>query len=89
MVCMASSWVSKRENCCARRVGGRIGREPARNAGGVDRRPHQRGASDEHHAIRVALLRLAHLSLQKFFFAVALFKKFNAKSMQSPKSLEV
>ena len=38
------------ENWCARRVGGRLGREPARNAGGVDldRRPRQRGASDEH-----------------------------------------
>ena len=59
-VCMASSWVSKRENCCARQVGGRLGLEPARNAGEVDRRPHQRGASDEHRAVRVA-----HLSLQK------------------------
>ena len=64
MVCMASSWVSKRENCCARQVGGRLGLEPARNAGEVDRRPRQRGASDEHRAMRVA-----HLSLQKFHFA--------------------
>ena len=47
-VCMSSSWVSRRENCCARRVGGRLGHDPARNAGGVDRRPRQRGASDEH-----------------------------------------
>ena len=54
-VCMASSWVSKRENCCARQVGGRLGLEPARNAGEVDRRPRQRGASDEHRAMRVAI----------------------------------
>ena len=60
-VCMASSWVSMRENRCARQVGGRLGREPVRNAGQVDRRPRQRGASDEHRAMRVA-----HLSLQKF-----------------------
>ena len=50
------------ENWCARRVGGRLGLEPAGNAGEVDLRPRQRGASDEHRAMRVA-----HLSLQKFF----------------------
>ena len=46
-VCMASSWVSMRENRCARQVGGRLGHEPVRNAGQVDRRPRQRGASGE------------------------------------------
>ena len=50
------------ENWCARRVGGRLGREPARNAGGVDldRRPRQRGASDEP-------MRVAHLRYRSFF----------------------
>ena len=72
MVCMASSWVSKRENCCARRVGGRLGREPVQNAGQVDRRPRQRGASDEHRAMRIAHLSFralrAGLPLNRFLF---------------------
>ena len=51
MVCMASSWVSKRENCCARQVGGRLGLEPAR----TPEKWTAGRASDEHRAMRVAI----------------------------------
>ena len=83
MVCMASSWVSKRENCCARQVGGRLGLEP----GGT---PEKWAAGRASEAPATSIARCAyrdrpidHLSLQKFHtLLVKMFRLFRSITPQ-------